>query len=107
MIDLFIFDVDKIMIEIGLLPSYQENGDSSLIFMMDTLIKISENVNSGFYGNNFEKLHNIIANNEKKNIKTIVVGVTYALLDFANKFPLELKSTTIIETCDFFNFLIY
>lgn len=83
---------------IGLLPSYQENGDSSLIFMMDTLIKISENVNSGFYGNNFEKLHNIIANNERKNIKTIVVGVTYALLDFANKFPLELKSTTIIET---------
>ena len=45
--------------------SYQENGDSSLIFMMDTLIKISENVNSGFYGNNL-KTYNIIANNEKE-----------------------------------------
>ena len=83
---------------IGLLPSYEENGDSSLIYMVDSLVKMTKNENSGFYNNDFEKLKSIIIKNESKKIKTIVLGVTYALLDFAKKFPMNLKHTTIIET---------
>jgi len=83
---------------IGLLPSYEENGDSSLIYMVDSLIKMSKNKNSGFYNNDFKKLKNILEENENKKIKTIVLGVTYALLDFAKKYPISLQNTTIIET---------
>ena len=83
---------------IGLLPSYVENGDSSLIYMVDSLVKMTKNENSGFYNNDFEKLKRIIIKNESKKIKTIVLGVTYALLDFAKKFPMNLEHTTIIET---------
>ena len=83
---------------IGLLPSYEENGDSSLIYMVDSLVKMTKNENSGFYNNDFEKLKRIIIKNESKKIKTIVLGVTYALLDFAKKFPMNLEHTTIIET---------
>ena len=83
---------------IGLLPSYEENGDSSLIYMVDSLVKMTKNENSGFYNNDFEKLKRTIIKNESKKIKTIVLGVTYALLDFAKKFPMNLEHTTIIET---------
>ena len=83
---------------IGLLPSYEENGDSSLIYMVDSLVKMTKNENSGFYNKDFEKLKSIIIKNESKKIKTIVLGVTYALLDFAKKFPMNLEHTTIIET---------
>ena len=83
---------------IGLLPSYEENGDSSLIYMVDSLVKMTKNENSGFYNSDFEKLKSIIIKNESKKIKTIVLGVTYALLDFAKKFPTNLEHTTIIET---------
>ena len=83
---------------IGLLPSYEENGDSSLIYMVDSLIKLSNEKHSGFYNDNFKKLENIIEENEKKKTKTIIIGVTYALLDFAKNHPMDLKNTIIIET---------
>ena len=90
-------DIESICI-IGLLPSYEENGDSSLIYMVDSLIKMSKNKNSGFYKNDFKKLKNTLEENENEKIKTIVLGVTYALLDFAKKYPISLQNTTIIET---------
>jgi len=83
---------------IGLLPSYEENGDSSLIYMVDSLIKMSKNKNSGFYNNDLKKLKNILEENESDKTKTIVLGVTYGLLDFAKKYPISLQNTTIIET---------
>ena len=83
---------------IGLLPSYQENGDSSLIYMVNSLIKESSNKYSGFYNNNQKGLSEILNKQETKNRKTIVIGVTYALLDLAEKFPQPLKNTIIIET---------
>ncbi len=83
---------------VGLLPSYEENGDSSLIYMVDCLIQMSKDINSGFYNNNFKKLEAILKQNENKQIKTIIIGVTYAILDFAKKFPMNLNNTIIIET---------
>ena len=66
--------------------------------MVDELIKESKNKLSGFYLNNYKKLAETINVLEEKNQKTILFGVTYALLDFAEQFPTKLKSTIIIET---------
>ncbi|HSU50932.1 MAG TPA: hypothetical protein VLJ41_10095 [Segetibacter sp.] len=83
---------------IGLLPSYLERKGSSLIMMVDELIKLSAHPQSGFYLNEFEKLHEVLKGLEAKKQKTLLIGVTFALLDFAEQFPMELKYTTVMET---------
>jgi Acyl-protein synthetase, LuxE len=84
---------------IGLLPSYVENGDSSLVYMVDDWIKKSTNEDSGIYLYDYKKLADVLIKNVTKKIKTILIGVTYALLDFAAQFPMQLDSCiTIIET---------
>jgi phenylacetate-coenzyme A ligase PaaK-like adenylate-forming protein len=83
---------------LALLPSYLERKDSSLIYMSDLLIKKSKHLKSGFYLDNIDELHLTLQELEKQNKKTILLGVTYALLDFAEKFPMKLKHTIIIET---------
>jgi len=83
---------------LALLPSYQEREGSSLIYMVDDLIKKSEHPKSGFYLNNLTELSNTITELEKKGQKTILFGVTYALLDLAAQHPQHLKHTLIMET---------
>src|SRR6187401_543192 len=75
---------------LGLLPSYLENGNSSLIYMVDDLIKQGQHPQSGFYLYDLEKLKETLLSLERSNQKTLLIGVTYALLDFAEKFPVEL-----------------
>ena len=95
--ELFYGDVSQYCI-LSLLPNYREQGASSLVYMVDELIKESKNKFSGFYLNNYKKLADTIKVLEEKNQKTILFGVTYALLDFAEQFPTKLKSTIIVET---------
>ena len=83
---------------LGLLPSYLENNSSSLVFMVDELIQRSMNSRSGFYLDDLEKLFQTIVHNELTMQPTLLIGVTYALLDFAKEFPMKLKYTTIMET---------
>jgi Acyl-protein synthetase, LuxE len=83
---------------IGLLPSYLERGNSSLVYMMDDLVKRSAHPQSGFYLNEFEKLSAVLSALDKAGQKTLLLGVTYALLDFAEKFPQPLQHITIAET---------
>ena len=83
---------------VGILPSYAANGDSSLIYMVNSLIKKSTNNDSGFYNNNFEELSSVLRKQESNNNNVIIIGVTYALLDFAKNFSQPLKNTIIIET---------
>ena len=83
---------------VGLLPSYLERGQSSLVYMVDHLIKKSKHSQSGFYLYDFEKLAKALKDLESSGQKTILFGVTYALLDFAAQFPLSLKNTIIMET---------
>lgn len=83
---------------LGLLPSYLERNNSSLVFMVDELIKQSNNTLSGFYLSDYDKLHRTILHNEILKQPTILVGVTYALLDFATKYPMQLRHTIIMET---------
>jgi len=83
---------------LGLLPSYLERGDSSLVYMVDKLIQRSGHSQSGFYLYDHEKLNNTMVQLEQEGQKTILFGVSYALLDFADQYSLSLKHTTIIET---------
>lgn len=83
---------------IGLLPSYLERSNSSLVVMADELIKQSGHADSGFYLYEHEKLFSTLQALEKKGQKTLLIGVTFALLDFAEAFPMQLQHTVVMET---------
>ncbi len=83
---------------IGLLPSYLERGNSSLVMMVDELIKASNNPLSDFYLHDTEKLHRTLLHNEILRQPTLLIGVTYALLDFAEQYTMQLRNTIIMET---------
>jgi hypothetical protein len=83
---------------LGLLPSYLERKNSSLVQMTDELIKASNNPLSGFYLYDYEKLHSTILHNELLKLPTLLIGVTYALLDFAEAYPMQLRHTIVMET---------
>jgi Acyl-protein synthetase, LuxE len=83
---------------LGLLPSYLERTGSSLIYMVKDLIEKSKHPLSDFYLNEYEHLYLILQQLELDKQPTILFGVTFALIDFAAKFNINLKYTTIIET---------
>ena len=83
---------------IGLLPAYLERPHSSLVYMVEHLIKASNNAQSGFYLYDHEALSQTLKANEAAGQKTLLIGVTFALLDFAAKFQMPLEHTTILET---------
>ncbi len=94
---MFYGDVKKYCI-LGLLPSYLERGHSSLVYMVNDLITQSGHSNSGFYLYDLEKLHNTLTENEQHNVSTLLIGVTYALLDFAEQYPMPLRHCIVMET---------
>jgi len=83
---------------LALLPSYVAQGDSSLVYMVQNLIEQSQNKYSGFYLNEDEKLAKTLQklNNEGK--KTLLIGVSYALLDLTEKYNFNLQNSIIMET---------
>ena len=83
---------------IALLPSYLERKNSSLVFMVDELIRQSRHEQSGFYLYEHEKIYETLKELEANNQKTIFIGVSFALLDFAETYALPLKNTTVMET---------
>jgi phenylacetate-coenzyme A ligase PaaK-like adenylate-forming protein len=83
---------------IALLPSYLERQHSSLVVMADDLIKKSGHPSSGFYLYEYDRLYQLLAALEQKKQKTILLGVTFALLDFAEKYSLPLNHTIVMET---------
>ena len=83
---------------LGLLPSYIENGGSSLVYMVDWLIKKSGHPLSSFCLYDHEKLTQMLLELERRRQKTILFGVSYALLRFAEAFPMPLNQTIIVET---------
>ena len=83
---------------LALLPSYLEREGSSLIYMVDFLIKKTGNLHSGFYLDNTSELIEKLGFLEKNNSKTILLGVSYALLDLIETKKFQLKNTTVMET---------
>lgn len=83
---------------LALLPNYLEREGSSLIYMVDDLIKKSKKSASGFYLNDLRKLSIELTYLNKNNKKTLLIGVTYALLDLIEQQEFQLKNTIIMET---------
>ena len=83
---------------LALLPTYNENKNSSLIYMINHFINKTKNSGSGFYISNYDELDHVVAKVEKLNRKIILFGVTYALLDFAKNYKRKLKNTIVMET---------
>ena len=83
---------------LALLPSYLEREGSSLVYMVDDLIKRSNNADSGFYLHNHEDLIPKLIALDEEGQNVILIGVTYALLDIVEKQKFNLKNTIVMET---------
>ena len=83
---------------LGLLPAYLERSGSSLVFMVRELIQNSAHDLSGFYLHDHEKLYHTLLHNEILGQPTLLIGVSYALLDFAEKYQMNLSNTFLMET---------
>lgn len=84
---------------LALLPSYLERGNSSLVYMMDHLINLSGHQDSGFYLDDLKKLSEVLQSRITDGHPTLLLGVSFALLDLAEKYPVKLtENITIMET---------
>ncbi len=83
---------------LALLPGYLERTDSSLVFMVNELINRSTHPQSGFYLYDHIGLEKSLIIQEKNKQKTLLIGVTYALLDFTENHPIPLSHTIVMET---------
>ncbi len=92
------FGVFNNKVILGLLPSYLERKNSSLVFMVNHFMELTKNKDSGFYLNNTTQLYNKLLELSKLTIEVILFGVTFALIDFCNKYKLSFPSLKIIET---------
>lgn len=83
---------------LALLPSYLEREGSSLVYMANDMILQSKQPESGFYLHDLEALKNTLTSLEAKGQKTLLIGVSYALLDLIEAYSFELKHTIVMET---------
>jgi phenylacetate-coenzyme A ligase PaaK-like adenylate-forming protein len=83
---------------LALLPSYLEREGSSLIYMVDDLLKQSKHPLSGYFLHNVDQLNSVLTELKKTNQKTILIGVTYALLDFVEQFQVNFPELIVMET---------
>jgi hypothetical protein len=82
----------------ALLPSYIERGNSSLIYMMDQLMRLSDDPQGGFYNHNVPDLLSLIEHRKKGKRKILLIGVSFALLDLAEKYSPDLSGVIVMET---------
>lgn len=83
---------------LALLPSYLERKGSSLVAMADYFIRLSRPLESGFFLHDFTALRDRLQVCRQKARPTLLLGVSFALLDFAEAFPMDLSGVTIMET---------
>lgn len=83
---------------LALLPSYLERGNSGLISMVNHFIDKTDTADSGFFLNEFDELSAMLLSLKERGQKTILWGVTFALLDFAAEFQVNFPELIIMET---------
>ncbi len=83
---------------LGLLPSYLERDGSSLVYMVNKLIQDSNHPYSGFYLYEWDKLKNVLEKLEAEKQPALLIGVSFALLDFMESHPVKLEHTVMMET---------
>lgn len=93
----FYGEVEDIAV-LALLPSYLERSGSSLIYMVDDLIERSQHPSSGYFLYNHEDLFNTLHDLKQSGQKTLLIGVTYALLDFCEQYRIDFPDLMVMET---------
>lgn len=93
----FYGDIEEYTV-LALLPNYLERKGSSLVYMVDDLIRKSKQEESGFYLNNLEDLAKKLTQLNHQHKKVLLIGVSFALLDLIEKHQFRLTNTIIMET---------
>ena len=88
----------KDMAILGLLPSYLDNPNASLVSMVGHFIAHSNYQASGFFMNNLKQLARTLEDLEARQVPTLLIGVSFALLDLAERYPMPLHHTMVMET---------
>ncbi|MBK8341524.1 MAG: acyl transferase [Flavobacteriales bacterium] len=83
---------------IALLPAYLERPGSSLVYMAEALVKATGDPLSGMYLYQYAEVAELLRRSEAEGRKTLLLGVTFALLDLAEQHPQPLRNTVIMET---------
>lgn len=83
---------------LALLPAYLERSGSSLVFMADDFIQQSAHPSSGFFLNDLPALKELLLASRDRAHPTLLIGVSFALLDLAEQYPMDLGNTIIMET---------
>lgn len=83
---------------LALLPAYLEREGSSLVYMADQMIRDSSDPDSGFYLHDLDALYRLMLKKINSGVKVVLLGVTFALLDFAERFSLPENDIVIMET---------
>jgi len=95
--NMFYGDVENYTI-LALLPSYLERKHSSLIFMVDELMKMTNSKDSGFYLDEWDILNDKLVKLIKRKQRVIFIGVSFALLDFSELYQPDLSDIIVMET---------
>ncbi|MFB9845534.1 LuxE/PaaK family acyltransferase [Mucilaginibacter ginsenosidivorans] len=83
---------------LALLPSYLEREGSSLIYMAKDLVESSKNSDSGFFLYNHDELFAQLNKQKTINKPTLLIGVTFALLDFVENYQIDFPELIVMET---------
>jgi hypothetical protein len=95
--ELFYGDIKSYTV-LALLPSYLEREGSSLIYMAQDMIMQSANPVSGFFLYNHQDLYEILMQQKSDGKPTLLLGVTFALLDFIDRYKINFPELIVMET---------
>lgn len=95
--DIFYGSAEEICL-LALLPSYLEREGSSLIYMVDALLRESAHPDSGYFLHNHADLYEVLQMQQRSGQKTLLIGVTYALLDFLENYTIDFPNLIVMET---------
>ncbi len=96
-LELFYGDLSKYAV-FALLPSYLERKNSSLVYMVEKVLLWANRQMGGFFLNELSALKEQLLEAERMGLKIMLFGVTFALLDMAENFPVSIPDAIIIET---------
>jgi len=96
-LELFYGDLSKYAV-FALLPSYLDRKNSSLVYMVEKILYKSNRQMGGFFLKNLESLQQQLLEAQRLGLKIMLFGVTFALLDMAENFPVNIPDAIIIET---------
>lgn len=83
---------------LALLPHYLERGNSSLVYMVNYLIQQNPDNPHGFFLHDHAQLREQIRKLKTEGRKIFLIGVAYALADFAQQYPVSMEGHIVMET---------